>query len=306
MKDRLTIVVPVYNREEMVKRTLESIEVQTYRPINVVLVDNNSVDNTFNTLSEWKKSAESEDFKIKIITEAKPGASAARNAGLRCVETEWTMFFDSDDTMPPDHVEKAMNAVDENPDCDIVGWDRKLFFSDGTTVLRKFKTSNMIFENLTQSIFSTQNYMAKTDLFRRAGGWDEQLSNGDDIELGNRLLALKPKAVIAKGATVNVYESADSISHCNQNRIESISEALNKIKELLPLDKRYLVDFQIVNKAATWAKDDLQSKAVVEDILSRQPLLRRIVWRALYLYQLWGGRGAARIYKALHFGTLTI
>ena len=83
----LTIVIPVYNRQDIVNRTLISVASQTARPLNVILVDNNSTDNTLATLSQWKSLVESDDFQITILTETQTGAAAARNCGLHNVTT---------------------------------------------------------------------------------------------------------------------------------------------------------------------------------------------------------------------------
>ena len=90
---QITIIIPVYNRAEVVKATLDSVAMQLYRPIDVILVDNNSSDNTLEVLNEWKQAVESDDFRVKVLSESNPGATAARNRGLKEVTTPYTMFF---------------------------------------------------------------------------------------------------------------------------------------------------------------------------------------------------------------------
>ena len=92
MANDITIIIPVYNRAGIVGPTLDAVAAQTWRPLNVILVDNASTDNTLQVLNQWKKSVERPDFKVEVIEERTPGASAARNAGLRRATTRWTMF----------------------------------------------------------------------------------------------------------------------------------------------------------------------------------------------------------------------
>lgn len=295
----LTIAIPVFNRAERVEPTLKSVAAQTYRPLKVILVDNNSTDNTLKVLNEWKVANQSEDFIIDILTEKRPGASAARNTALKAIDTEWTMFFDSDDVMPANHIEKAIDAAMLNGNYNLVGWNRRIHRLNKSAVIRRFATKNWDYENLTHSILSTQSYMAHTELFRRAGGWDETLTMGDDIELGSRILQLNPKIYILSNHTVDVIESHDSITHTTEGRFRAIAAAIKKIRLTLPEGKRHWADLQLINMAATWAKSDPESAIEVSKIIAHTPFHRRLLWKFLYYYQLKGGRGAARIYALL-------
>ena len=116
----ITIIVPVYNRAHLVGATLDSIAAQTLRPIHLVLVDNNSQDNTLKVLLDFKKRHQSDDFKVTVLQETRRGAAAARNCGLQEATTEWVMFFDSDDLMAPDLLESYARAVEKHSDAEVV------------------------------------------------------------------------------------------------------------------------------------------------------------------------------------------
>ena len=298
----ITIAIPVYNREEIVKRTLESVANQTYRPLKVILVNNNSSDNTGEVLLSWKTANEGPDFRIDILDEETPGACAARNRALEFIDTPWTMFFDSDDIMPPDHIEKAVDAIESNPDAQVVGWARKIHFIGGKTVTKTFSSRNMNYENLTQSIFATQNYLARNDIFKKSGGWDRTIKVGQDIELGSRIIGLNPKIIFIPNHFVDVYDSSNSIT--NTQSLDSLVYTLEKIRKTLPSRQRYWVDLQIIIKAASWAKNDPESPGIVKEILRQTPLHRRILWKFFYWYQKHGGRGVARIYALMHFNRM--
>lgn len=298
--DNITIVIPVYNRADIIGSTLRAVASQTWRPLNVILVDNNSSDSTLSVLQNWKKDNERPDFCIGIYSEEKPGASAARNCGLSHVRTEWTMFFDSDDIMTPDHVERAMRFADSHPDTDIIGWDRAINYLNGQRVIRQFHATDCDFHNVFHSIFSTQSYMARTDLLRQAGGWDEAIGMGDDIELGHRMLQLHPKVCKIDGpVTVEVHESVRSISSDSGKRICSFEAAYESIRSHLPQEKKHWVDLRYIVLATNEAKSDKESPRFVAEILRRTPAPRRWLWKAFYEYSLNGGRGVAKIYKLL-------
>ncbi len=298
---QLTIVIPVYNRAAIVERTLASVAAQTLRPLSVVLVDNNSSDNTLEVLRHWAEVNTAPDFSVEVITETRPGAANARNAGLARVQTPWTMFFDSDDIMIPDHCASAIATAAANPTAQIIGWDAELQYPDGRTRILRFTARDAIYANVFHSTFSTQLYMARTNLFRQVGGWLKDSRMFDDCELGNRLLLSSPVIVQRPGApTAVVYPQPDSISN-TQVSFDSIKVALDGIEAALPPRHRHWVDLQRIIKLAGWGKSHPDSAGVVREILARQPWLRRCLWVLLYKYALHGGRGVARIYRPFSY-----
>ncbi|MDE6459177.1 MAG: glycosyltransferase family 2 protein, partial [Muribaculum sp.] len=119
----ISIVVPVFNRGTVVTATLDSIAAQTERPLALIIVDNNSTDNSLDVVTEWAKLHDSPDFAVTILSEPIPGAAAARNKGFESVTTPYVMFFDSDDLMSPNHVKDFADTFRADPLLDIVGRD---------------------------------------------------------------------------------------------------------------------------------------------------------------------------------------
>lgn len=300
MEPEITIVIPVYNREGIVRRTLDSVAAQTCRPLAVVLVDNGSTDGTPAVLRQWQSEAGAADFHITVLNEKKRGACAARNRGLATVTTPWCMFFDSDDVMLPGHVARALAVARRRPDADVVAWDFDHYAIDGSRHRRAFITRDVLYNNIMHSSFSTQRYMARTDLFRRAGGWREDTRLFDDCELGVRLLALSPVIVHAgREITVRVYESADSISSRNDGSLDTLLPALDAVEASLPSARRHWAQLQKLIMTSTWARRDPRSPALARAIIAAQPSARRLIWRLLHVYSLAGGRGVARIYRLI-------
>ncbi len=295
---RVDIVIPVYNRAGVVTATLDSVAAQTARPLRLILVDNNSTDDTAEVLRSWKESHATGDFQVDIVTEKQPGAAAARNAGLAKVTAPWVMFFDSDDLMRPGHVERALKVADDNPDADIVVWDFLFHGADGREHRRPFIMSDKLYNNIMHSSFSTVRYMARTELVRRVGGWLPDGRMFDDCELGVRLLLQNPEVVHAGSEiTVDVIESPDSLMTAADGRVERMKAALDSIKLNLPDDKKHWADLQRLIMVSTWAREDSMAPAVARELLAAQPAARRLLWRLLRAYLLAGGRGAARIYR---------
>lgn len=294
---RLTIVIPAHNREQVLQRTLDSVAAQELRPLSVLLVDNGSSDSTLTVMRKWAASDHGLD--VRVLQESKPGAAAARNRGLSEVRTEWTMFFDSDDTMRYDHCKRALEAADG---VDLVGWNVLMHFDDGNSAVKKFYCSDVQYHSLFHGSTATLRYMARTDLFRRAGGWNDSVRYWDDIELGARLLELNPRMRHAgKELTVDVFASAHSITGTRySDRVDVASMALKHIGRTLGPDRAAYIGLKTAILAGDCRREGavVAARELMESVSRTTPSrFMRMLLRAAYLYQASGGRATARILR---------
>ena len=103
---RVSIIIPVYNRPDLVRPTIESVLTQSYKDIEVILVDDGSSDDTGPVLQQYGDA-------IKIISQSHRGQSAARNTGIAGCSGEYVMFLDSDDCLETLAVESLLTALKE-------------------------------------------------------------------------------------------------------------------------------------------------------------------------------------------------
>lgn len=210
--ERAAVVIPVYNRENLIKRCLDSVYAQTYRPLQVVVVDNNSTDGTLASVEGWIKShnlRNDGDFEITLVAESKPGAAAARNAGLKLVTSDWTLFFDSDDTMHPELVSEAMARTAE---ADIVCWRVKIVALNALDSYRPYHKTRLLSRQVYNCILSTQSCMVRTEFVRGVGGWCDEAMVWNDWELGVRIMLAEPRMAWVDRCLVTVYQQAVSIT----------------------------------------------------------------------------------------------
>lgn len=300
----LTIVIPVYNRESIVGRTLDSIASQTLRPLSVVLVDNGSTDATLDLLRRWQRDNNSEDFNIRVIEETRKGAAAAREAGLKLVETPLTMFFDSDDLMSPDHCERVVEGFRQMPEADIIGWDCRGVMLDGSERRLEFSARDCVWGSLMYGVMSTQRYAARTELFRKAGGWNPLCLGWDDIELGLRMLSLSPMVRKLDGESrVVVCATEDSIT----GRSFTAKSALwENALVLMEHDRSRRIRRYVNLRRAILAGDyrhegnPQEGERLMKIVAGKErcPFYRGLN-RLAYLYRGKGGRGIARLMRPL-------
>lgn len=129
---KVSIIVPIYNAEEHLKLCLDSILNQSYKNIEVILVNDGSTDGSLKIMKEYK-----EKFPdiINIITKENTGVSDTRNLGLECVTGYYTMFSDNDDYMEPNYIETYVGADDNEYDIIIGGYIRKTY--DGKILFKR-------------------------------------------------------------------------------------------------------------------------------------------------------------------------
>lgn len=124
----VTVIVPVYNVKSYLPRCLESIVAQTYSPLEVILVDDDSTDGSSELCDQWA----ARDPRIKVIHKANEGPGQARNAGLDVAQGQYVAFIDSDDYVHRDYFATLCRvAVERDADVVLCRW---VEFRDGQQV----------------------------------------------------------------------------------------------------------------------------------------------------------------------------
>ncbi len=107
----LSVIVPLYNKEHCVQRTLDSIVRQTYRDFEVIVVDDGSTDSSLRVAGSVR------DPRVKIVHHANSGPGAARNLGAAIASGEYLAFLDADDEWAPEFLERSLDALRRYADC---------------------------------------------------------------------------------------------------------------------------------------------------------------------------------------------
>lgn len=105
--DLITVIMPVYNVEEYIRQGIESVLKQTYKKLEIILVDDGSKDSSGNICDEYAK----KDNRIKVIHKENGGVSSARNAGIDIATGKYIMFIDPDDFYENNACELLYNAI---------------------------------------------------------------------------------------------------------------------------------------------------------------------------------------------------
>ena len=109
-QELISVIVPIYNTELYLKRCLDSIIKQTYKNLEIILVDDGSTDNSLKICNEYK----AKDKRIKVYHKKNEGLSSTRNYGMKKACGNYLFFIDSDDFMSLDIIEFLYNSLKEN------------------------------------------------------------------------------------------------------------------------------------------------------------------------------------------------
>ncbi len=119
----ISVLMPVYNVEKYIEKTLESVKAQTYTDFEVIMVDDGSTDSSGKICDKWAAA----DSRFKVVHTENRGVSAARNAALSLVEGDYIYFMDSDDLILPETFKELMDALIKN-DADFASGS--MFYTD--------------------------------------------------------------------------------------------------------------------------------------------------------------------------------
>lgn len=110
MDECVSVVIPMYNCENTIVRCVNALMCQTYKNIELILVDDGSTDNTYIKCNEMKE----KDKRIKIITKVNGGVSSARNVGIKQANGKFITFIDADDYVSNDYIATLYNNIHDN------------------------------------------------------------------------------------------------------------------------------------------------------------------------------------------------
>ncbi len=216
----VSVIIPTYNRAELVIRAIKSVSQQTYKDTEIIVVDDGSTDNTVDLISSLNPP-------IRYITQANTGVAAARNFGLSQAMGEYVAFLDSDDYWLPNKLEKQLSLIN-NHICVYTN-----FFFDTNTGLdpktkfeyEKPQTSfkKPLFVDYVPISIST--VLVKTDTLREIGGFNQNMKLNEDILLWHELSQMGEFGFVSEPEAVINIQQNPTIQHLSTSQT---SRALHK------------------------------------------------------------------------------
>lgn len=178
-KLKVSVVIPAYNRRHTIEATLQSLINQTYRPLEVIVVDDGSSDGTWELLQNLKFT----DVEFKPIRQENAGAAAARNTGIKASTGELLQFLDSDDLLDHNKLSKQVAVFEKQPEVDVTYGHWKMGKSEISCQPYEAKQhADMVTALLSKYWHPNFSYLFRRKTVFDAGLWDASLKINDDFD----------------------------------------------------------------------------------------------------------------------------
>ena len=208
--DLVSIIVPIYKVEKYLDKCIESIVGQTYKNLEIILVDDGSPDNCPAMCDLWAQ----KDGRIKVIHKPNGGLSSARNAGLDISCGNFVMFVDSDDWIDESTVQSLLSIGE---DADIIMCGFSVEYEDGTTFQensgnKRLEGSDILGEFILDNIRPEAcGKLYRLDLFSETR-FDETIKYAEDLDMNYRLMKKASKFISTDEGFYHYIRRAGSIT----------------------------------------------------------------------------------------------
>lgn len=191
---RVSVVIPVHNRADLLREAVASVAAQTYRPIDLIIVDDGSTDETGAVADQFARDCG--DW-VQVVHQGASGAGKAREAGRVRVSGAFIQYLDSDDRLLPEKFNLQVEALKKNPECDIAYGITRLIDADGGVLKEPYKWTGRRIDYLFPALLVDRWWCTHTPLYRRSlcdrmGPWSS-LRYSQDWEYDARAGALEVK-----------------------------------------------------------------------------------------------------------------
>ena len=287
----ISIVVPIYNAEKYLESCLNSIQNQTYKNFECLLIDDGSVDKSAEICNRWVLI----DSRFIYIKQSNSGVSKARNVGVNMSKGDWITFVDADDIVSPLFLEKAMKYVDRHVDLVIGGLmsgseEEYLNLTNDNYGVLCFEDNSI--DELKPHLMTNIIHFGKGGVISRGPicrlvkakicrnvPFNEKLKLSEDILWNFELIDKCKKIYIVKQIWYLYRQNIDSKVHrYNSNVINEFEDALNQIfkcinseneKELFAYCDMLVMDIKIIAKSFLCNKEFDLSKEEKSKIVNK-------------------------------------
>lgn len=236
IKEKVSIIIPIYNAEKYLRQCLESIKNQTYTNFECLCVDNNSTDESLNIILEFTQ----RDNRFLYLQEVNPGPSAARNLGLDYVSGKYVIFIDADDYIDVEYLSTYINEIEETKADLVIGG-----YKFGANHILNFEKNNY---SLVYNLVKGTGGVVWAKIYRSTlfDGirFNLNLKMREDLEFNLRIAHIVQNIRYVDYCGYNYRDTAKSLSKKKEKQMELDSFAVKRIVyELESFEKKYIGEF---------------------------------------------------------------
>lgn len=181
-----SVVIPLYNKQEFIAATLQSVLAQTFTDFEVIVVNDVCTDSSMAVVSTFT------DPRINTVAHGKnSGLSASRNTGIQHAQANYIAFIDADDTWQPNFLEEIKKLAGDFPEAALFGCQYLEVYPNGMQVAHAHTVTRGLVPNffeagLRQPLYCQSGFCVKKEVFTVAGFYNESITFSEDIDFNIR------------------------------------------------------------------------------------------------------------------------
>jgi len=247
----VSIIVPVYNSEKYVDKCINSILNQTYKNIELILIDDGSIDNSGHLCDVYANV----DRRVKVIHMKNSGVSSARNKGIEAARGKFIQFVDSDDYIEKNMVETLVHEINNNVDIVLCGYKRltkdnnRIINAKNSNLYKQVSITKEMFLNQFDNFYKNQyiNYLWNklyfSSIIKKNGiEFDNSIDWGEDLMFNLEYLGYCNNITIIDKLLYNYinYNNDSITSKFNSELYNNQQNMYKKVREFLKSNNKYL------------------------------------------------------------------
>lgn len=252
----ISVVIPLYNKEQSIASTLQTVLKQTYQDFEIVIVNDGSTDHSVEEVAKVL------DPRIHLIHQSNAGVSAARNRGIKEARGGYIAFLDADDEWKPDYLKTQYELTQKYPECSVFASNYEFKDTQGKvtpTIIRKlsFKGVDGILSNYFEVASCshpplwTSAVMVKKSAIQSIGGFPIGIKSGEDLLTWARLACQFSIVFYTIPLATFIFDE----QHFNEDQRQRMPEKIDYIgSELAKLYKKHRHIFGIKSYVGLWHK----------------------------------------------------
>ncbi len=233
----ISVIIPAYNAENTIARTIESVQKQTFSDFELIVINDGSTDRTAEIVQNI------EDIRLKLFSYENGGLSVARNRGIQNASGNYLAFIDADDLWTKDKLEKQLAALEANPDAG-VAYSLTCYIDEQDNLL--YRCNSISFEGnvlkqllLTNFLINGSNPLIRQQAIKSIGNFDPSLKSSEDWDYYLRLAANYSFVCVPKYQILYRKSSANMSSNVERMKKASYT-VLERAYQKAPSNLQYL------------------------------------------------------------------
>lgn len=252
----ISVVIPLYNKEQSIASSLQTVLKQTYQDFDIIIVDDGSTDHS---VEEVEKVT---DPRIRLIHQNNAGVSAARNRGIEEAKGEYIAFLDADDEWKPDYLKTQYKLTQKYPECSVFACNYELKkIQDKMTSAIICKLPFESEEGILSNYFEVASYshpplwtsavMVKKNAIQSIGGFPVGIKSGEDLLTWARLACRYSIAFYTIPLATFIFDE----QHFNEDQRQRMPEEIDYVgSELAKLYKKHKHIIGLKSYVGLWHK----------------------------------------------------